>query len=63
VQNYEKNELIFAPIIFSKENDKALCIGKLHSVSDGSGQVTAWYYEKEKGKWVLRDRQIFSMLD
>lgn len=62
-QNRKKEELIFAPIIFSKENDKALCIGKLYHVSNGSGQVTAWYYEKEKGKWILRDWQIFSMID
>ncbi|MFD0940281.1 hypothetical protein [Pedobacter boryungensis] len=62
-QKHAENELIFAPIIFSKENDKALCIWELHSVSSGSGQVAAWYYEKEKEKWILKGSQIVSISD
>jgi hypothetical protein len=58
-----KNRLIFAPIIFSKENDKALCIGTLFSTTNGGGQTTAWYYQKENGIWALKASQIISLID
>lgn len=61
-QSSAKKELIFAPIIFSKEKDKALCFTKLYS-KIGGGQVTAWYYEKEKGTWILKDWQTFLLID
>jgi hypothetical protein len=60
-QNRAKKQLTFAPILFSKENDKALSIVKLYSSS--SGQLAAWYYEKEKGIWVLKASQIISLID
>jgi hypothetical protein len=56
-----KTQITFAPIMFSKENDKALCIGQLYSLS--SGQVTAWYYQKEKAIWILKGWQVFSYID
>ncbi|MFI5451112.1 hypothetical protein ACHMWN_03055 [Pedobacter sp. UC225_61] len=59
----EIKQLIFAPILFSKKNDKALCITKIYSISSQTGQVSAWYFEKEKSIWILKDVQIFLLIN
>jgi hypothetical protein len=66
INGSEKNknkQLTFAPIIFSKENDKALCISKTYSILSQTGQVNAWYFEKEKSSWILKDKQVFSFIN
>lgn len=58
-----KYQLSFAPVIFSKAKDKALCLVKLYAASSGTGQISAWYFENEKGKWINKSSQTFSLIN
>ncbi len=62
-KNGKSKKLIFAPIILSNNNDKALCIGKLYSVSGTSGSGIAWFFERENGKWKMKDMQVFLIIN
>lgn len=63
ISKKRNKQLIFAPVIFSKGNDKALCISKTYSLLSQTGQATAWYFENEKEIWVLKDVQPFLLIN
>ncbi len=62
-KNDKSKKLVFAPVIFSNNNDKALCIGKLYSVSGTSGSGIAWFFERENGQWTIKDMQVFLIIN
>ncbi|TDQ06674.1 hypothetical protein [Pedobacter metabolipauper] len=57
--------LIFSPVIFSKESNKAIVMFTLLSFSGSnlSGSKTAWFYENLKGKWLLKTGQVIVYID
>lgn len=53
--------LIFAPVIISRNADKALCI--FNVFKDGSGSYMACYLELERNKWHIKQSQTFLYWD
>lgn len=63
VNRGEKKELIFAPIIFSNDETKALSIAKLYSSASKSGSGIAWFFHRQNKGWKLSGMQIFSFIN
>ncbi|TDQ06673.1 hypothetical protein ATK78_4332 [Pedobacter metabolipauper] len=55
LENNPSYEIIFAPVIFSNNLDKAISIFGLYStLSKSSGGTTVFFFERQKNEWMLK---------
>jgi len=59
----ERKELVFAPIIFSKDGTKALAIAKLYFYESQTGSGMAWFFERDNNVWKVKDMQLFAIIN
>ncbi len=59
----EKRNLIFAPVVFSKDGSKALCIATIYSKKSQTGSGIAWLLERKERVWSIVETQTFVYID